>query len=166
MASVTLFNKYVVSKSYCNDISIMDDTYGTNIYDLPAEILLTVDENFKSQISAFRILKDKTTESFIGFLNDVKEKQEEIRILVVDRLYAQSEAIKNIYPNCIIVFCKVHIRRDLINQFGYRSEIVKKFDDVHYNYYILCESFIKYLNDFKVQLQQENKNGVQMINDL
>lgn len=91
--------------------------------------------------------------------------QEEIRILVVDRLYAQSEAIKTIYPNCIIVFCKVHIRRDLINQFGYKSEIVKKFDDIHNNY-ILCESFIKYLNDFKVQLQQENKNGVHMINDL
>lgn len=39
LASVSLFNKIVVLKSYCNDISIIDDTYGTIIYDLSAELL-------------------------------------------------------------------------------------------------------------------------------
>ena len=39
-----------------------------NIYDLPAEILLANDENFKSQILAFGILEDKTTDSTTNIL--------------------------------------------------------------------------------------------------
>ena len=117
LASVTFIHKKICHELYISDIAFLDDTAGTNIYDCPLEVLAVIDQENFTQILAFGLLENKTIQGFQTFLNDVKNETEcEIRAFVIDRLDSQIQAINNIYPMALKVFCKVHIRRDLMNK--------------------------------------------------
>ena len=59
------------------------------------------------------------------FFNDYIELGgSQFRIIVVDHLQAQINALEKAFPNSYIVFCLVHIRRDLLLYFSSDDEII------------------------------------------
>jgi len=93
----------------------------------------------------FSIISNKSTDSLIHFFNDFTELGgSSFRIIVVYRLQAQINAIEKIFPNSHIIYCLVHIRRDLLMHFKEHDEIIIGFDrakaDPSYSY-----TYLEYL---------------------
>ena len=110
----------------CVCVCITDDTASTNIYDQNLQIVIVVDQENKSQLLSFGTLIDKTTNGFYEYFNALKNLHHRSpRIFVVDRSYPQLMALKMVYPESIIVFCHIHIRRDLEKYFKIEDDIIK-----------------------------------------
>ena len=126
---ITIIDKEILNSIYSNDIVIIDDTAMTNLYGLPLETMVVIDSEDHTQLLAYSILPNKSTNSFISFFNDYIELGGSgFRIIVVDRLQAQINALEKMFPNSYIVFCLVHIRRDLLLHFNSSDEIITGFD--------------------------------------
>ena len=113
----------MIDKPYANDICVIDDTMCTNRYKYPVILCLCYDENDKAQMVSIGILVGKTYNDFVDFLiilaNHIK-----IRVFICcDRLKAQKDAIKNIFSEAKIVFCRIHILRNIRDNLG-RSSII------------------------------------------
>ena len=86
---LTAIHLKVISASYWNDIVNVDDTVGTNIYDLSLVALVTIDPDDHTQIVAYGFLADKTQESFQMFFDDVFSfSNKSIRVIIMDRCAA------------------------------------------------------------------------------
>lgn len=108
----------------------MDETAMTNMYGLPLEAMIVIDQEAHTQLLAYSIIPNKSSESFKYFFKDYIELGgKTFRIIVVDRLQAQLDALQEIFPNSYIVFCLVHIRRELLLYFQTSDEIIIKFED-------------------------------------
>ena len=83
----------------------------------------------------------------------------------MDRLPAQIRGIKNVFPNSKIVYCLVHIRRDLVKNFGFDSLIVKGFDEITINY-SACENYIQLLACEMDKLRNSEMNGWRALQEL
>lgn len=134
-------NKYIASMSYSGDYAITDDTSSTNIYDQNLHVVIVIDQENKSQLLSFGTLMDKTTNGYFEYFNTLKNMHNKSpRIFVVDRSYPQLIALKNVYPNSIIVFCHIHIGRDLEKHFSVEDDIVK--------YWYMMNKNISVVNEF------------------
>lgn len=141
--SITIIDDEVISSSYSTDIAIIDDTAMTNVYGLPLETIVVVDQENHTQLLGYSILTDKSEQSFSNFIKDyVSLGGLPFRIIVVDRLEAQYDAFIKEFPNTFIVFCLVHIRRDLVSHFGSNDPIISGFDNAKQN----PASSFQYLN--------------------
>ena len=67
--------------------------------------------------------------------------------MVVDRNEPQMKAIQEVYPETIIVFCLIHIRKNLLTHFNNESDIIHLFDEMQYDL-SLCDEFIATLESF------------------
>ena len=135
LESLTILDKEILESNYSSDIAIIDDTSMTNMYGLPIEAMLVVDQEDHSQLLGYSVLPNKSKESFENFFNDyIKLGGKSFRIIIVDRLEAQYSSIVKVFPQTYIVFCLVHIRKDLrlyFNQLDH--EILNGFDEIRKN---------------------------------
>lgn len=123
----SMISKIISQMPYASDIVEVDDTECTNTFDLPLYAAIVFDENNNVQILGFGILADKSIDSFTRFFQFLHKYVGNIRVTIVDRHKAQSAAIRKVYPNCKVVFCKIHIKRNIKQNFGGKSEILNMF---------------------------------------
>lgn len=129
LTSITIVDDEIISSNYSQDIVIMDDTMMTNMYGLPLETMVVIDQENHTQLLAYSIIPNKSTISFINFFKDFLELGgSQFRIIIVDRLQSQINAIQEIFPDSKIVYCLVHIRRDLLLHFDENDEIITGFN--------------------------------------
>lgn len=114
------------------------------MYGLPLEAMIVIDQEAHTKLLACSVIPNKTSNSFKNFFKDYIELGgKTFRIIVVDRLQARLDALQVIFPNSYIIFCLVHIRRDLLLYFQTSDEIIIKFEDTIVNPSISYE----YLNN-------------------
>lgn len=103
-----------------------------NMYGLPLEAILVIDQEGHSQLLGYSILPNKAKESFETFFRDyISFSRKPFRIVIVDRLEAQFNSITKIFLQSYIVFCLVHIRKDLGIYFDKLDhEILTGFDEI------------------------------------
>ena len=71
----------------------------TNMYGLPLEAMIVIDQEAHTQLLAYSIIPNKSTDSFINFFKDFMELgRKKFSIIVVDRLQAQIDAIEEMFP--------------------------------------------------------------------
>lgn len=150
---------------YSSDLAIIDDTASTNIYGLALELIAVVDQDKHTQILSFGFLEDKSYHGFFSFFQDFKEltNDKKFRIIIIDRLSSQINALKDVFKESVLVFCHTHIRRNLVNSFGINSGIVKNFDNLE-NSYLICENYIKFLIEERKKMLKIK--GIKVIEEL
>ena len=160
----TYIQTEIAESAFATDYLFIDDTSGTNVYDKPLEIMIVIDPEKKSQILGFSILKDQQKESYAQCLTIAKSMIKcDQRIVCSDRSPAQIWAIKNVFPSSLIVFCLLHIKRDLEKCFGETDEIVLYFNLITNNYKY-CDWYVGILQRRLPSLQQ--KEGYKIIDFL
>ena len=126
--SITFIHKRVSQMEYCKRRWYMDDTSNTNVYNKNMIAIIDKDDNSFNQLLSFGYLYDQTEESFKLFLNQLYTilgyKPD---IIICDRCGAQFNAIKEIYPQTKVFFCRVHIERSLKKYFKKDHVIMKMF---------------------------------------
>ncbi len=63
-------------------------------------------------------MKKKTKNSISRFLKELKNKIGNINIFLCDKNKAQIEAIKYVWPESKIIYCAIHIGRNIKNDVG------------------------------------------------
>ena len=104
----------------------MDDIQCTSIDGNTIINICIKDCNDACQLIAFAVTQSKKEEDFKHFISDIKEHHGEPRVFVVDRCGQQYDAISQLTESKI-VFCKVHVRRNIEEMFG-NTIVVKIFD--------------------------------------
>ena len=151
LISLTIVDNEILNSKYANDIAIFDDTAMTNMYGLPLEAVVVVDQENHTQLLGYSIIPNKSKESFELFCQDFLQLGGcPFRIIVVDRLESQFEALSRSFPDSFIAFCLVHIRRDLLSYFPPNDDIIGGFDMIKRNPLM---SF-KYLDYLKLRFSQ------------
>lgn len=75
-------------------------------------------------------------------------------MFIIDKWRGQLKAIKKVFPNCNIVFCRIHLERNIRSTFGKYSRIGSLFNQ-------LLNRSIKlyvYLNELKKLIDQSSKH--------
>lgn len=163
-AAVSFVHITVAQQAYASDMMIIDDTASVNIYELPVQVSLVVDAEANSQVLAFALLRDRTTESHVRFLRDIKRQTGgDPRVISCDRCAAQLSAIRQVFPSSCIVFCRVHLRRDLLKYFDASSQIIQGFDQVKDNVHA-CGQYIELLE--QARMEAEDGTGRSIIDAL
>lgn len=148
----------IAKSQFSYDFASVDDTAGTNIYDLPLEVMLVIDADGKSQVLAFGLLQDRSEQSYQHFFNVVKSQMSENpKFFSSDRSQAQINAIKCIFPNALIIFCRVHLRRDLLKFFEPSDTVIIGFDFC-YNHPEKCDNYIEILKEKINHVSEEARN--------
>lgn len=107
------FHEVICNKAYAKDICIVDDTSCTNKYGFPILVMIVEDENGRSQVLAFSLMKTREATEFDQFFEKVKIKVGNIRLFVCDRNQTQMNSIKRMWPDCLIINCSIHIGRNI-----------------------------------------------------
>lgn len=154
---ITVIDNEILNSNYAHDIVVIDDTAMTNLYGLPLETMVVIDQEDHTQLLGYSILPNKSTTSFLNFFNDYIELGgSQFRIIVVDHLQAQINALEKAFPNSYIVFCLVHIRRDLLLYFSSDDEIIIGFERAKafpsYSY-----KYLEYLKRRIIQMDHSDK---------
>lgn len=122
-------HKPVCHTDYAKDLCVIDDTSCTNRYGLPLLVMIAEDENARNQIISFSFLASRTQQNFINYFNSVKEEIGDIRLFVCDRNQTQINAIKIVWPNSLIIYCSIHIGRNIRS---FDNELYKMFKKMIY----------------------------------
>lgn len=161
-AGLTLINRRLIGKIYANDICELDDTLCTNIFGYPIIPIYVYDEHNHMQILAIGVMCGKKEPDFEQFLTHVKEAVGDIRVFISDRLQAQQNGIEKVFQNPSIVFCKLHIRRNIEQNFGKRNNRVLELFDCFMKEEITRSDYLKALQ----QLLSDEKKHKQHIQNL
>ena len=122
--SMVIINKDMIKKSYSYDYWIIDDSVNVNVYNKPLFVCMVRDEYGTSQILFFGYLFDKKEESFNVIFDNVKEYLPALpKIIISDRDNAQFNSVKSKFPSSLVIFCLVHIFRNL-NKFFCKNHLV------------------------------------------
>ena len=156
--SLLVVNSKIRMCAYSNDIVVLDDTECTNHFHYPFLCFLVFDENNKVQILAIGIITSKEEDNFVDILESLKTLIPEIRVMIVDRLQSQKNAIQKVYNNTFIVFCRIHIARNIKNKMGKDKTILKSFWEF-INKKIKRDEFVK-----RIEKQLEISNSVHLRN--
>lgn len=108
-----LFHIPVCHACYSKDICILDDTSCTNHFGLPLLVMASEDENARTQVMAYAILTSRTKSEFVDFFQEVRLRVGDIRLFVSDRNKTQISALQDVFPDCLIIYCSVHIGRNI-----------------------------------------------------
>lgn len=125
--SLLVINARIRTCDFSNDIVMIDDTECTNHFQYPFLLFIVFDENNHVQNLAISIITSKEESSFINILESLKKFIPTIRVFIIDRLKAQLNAIEHVYPNSSVVFCKVHIARNIQSHMGRNSDVIHLF---------------------------------------
>lgn len=118
------------------------------------------------QILGIGVICGKQTEDFKSFLNDVRNMtKQSIRVFITDRLKAQQNAIEAIFPESHIVFCKIHIRRNIAQSLGKNSKVLSLFDDFM-KFRMSREDYIGFLKGQKALNPKQQQHIQNLIDDL
>ena len=113
----TYISRRFASSAIAKDVVQMDDIVGTNLNNLALLNIVFQDENEKLQVLAFAVLRDRDMRSFVMVLEDIKSLVGHPRVFLVDRYRPQIEAVEMVFPEAQIVFCAVHLRRNIVRVF-------------------------------------------------
>ena len=165
LLSVTIVDNEILFSDYSNDVVIVDDTATTNMYDMPMETMIAIDQENHTQLLAYSIIPNKTTTAFENFFDDYLSLGGKApRFIIVDRLRAQINAISKKFPYAYIAYCLVHIRRDLEQYFKNDPDIIPKFDETKYNPYLSNDYLNLLIN--KLQNFPANTPGAKCLQSL
>ena len=128
LESISFISKRFLKTPIALDVVQMDDIQCVTNDNNTIINLCIKDANNVCQIIAFAITNSRKEQDFERFLNDIKEHHGEPRVFVVDRCGQQFDAIKQTTESKI-VFCKVHIRRNIQEMFGVNI-VVRSFDQL------------------------------------
>ena len=159
--SLLMINARIRDRPYSRDIVVIDDTECTNRFNYPLLPFLVFHEHNKVQMLAISIIINKEKKSFIDILQSLKLAISSIRIFIVDRLKAQVEAIKHVYPESFWVFCHVHIGRNIESKFGRNTFVASLF----WNFVRKKISEEEYVNELKKLLCNTDSRHVQNLLD-
>ena len=104
--------------TYANDICVLDDTSCTNYFGLPLLVMISEDENGRDQVLSFSIMMSRTKNDFLDYFRYVKNIIGKIRLFVCDRNKTQISALKEIWPASNIIYCGIHIGRNIRDKVG------------------------------------------------
>ena len=122
-----IINSRIKKCAYAKDIIVMDDTMCTNRFQYPILPFIVFDENNAVQILAIAIIKEKDEIYFANILRSFKSEINSVKIFLIDRLISQTNAIKKIFPSSKIVYCRLHIKRNIEHHMGRNSKILEAF---------------------------------------
>ena len=136
----TIINKYLARTNYC-DVLVVDDTVGVLSLNYPIEIVVFRDPNGRVQLLGFGLISSKETEAFEDFFKGFKEllieerqgmeTQNEVgKIIVCDRLKSQTNGILKVFTDSLIIYCKVHLKRNFSNAYPNNEKINKLFNNM------------------------------------
>ena len=74
---------------------------------------MSEDENGLSQVLTFSIMISRVKAMFVEYLTELKHRIGDICLFVFDRHRTQVVAIKEVFPDSYIIFCRVHIGRNI-----------------------------------------------------
>ena len=157
---LTLINSSIISKPYAQDICVMDDTMCTNKYRYPIILCYCYDENDKAQMIALGILLGKTFNDFVDFLI-ILSKYINFRIFICDRLESQRKAIKYVFKTSKIVFCRVHILRNVADHCGVNSVIYQTLIKLFHGE-MKASDFVSLINN-EIQKNTKEKPHLQLL---
>lgn len=112
------FFEPVINSYYSSSICVIDDTSCTNYFGQSLFVIMAIDENYHDQVLSFALMSKKTIKSISRFFRELKKKVGNIRIFLTDRNKAQIESLKLIWPESQIIYCAVHIGRNIKNVVG------------------------------------------------
>jgi hypothetical protein len=166
LCSVFFAFRPLLNYSFVSDFLVTDDTACTNIFDLPLAACFAVDPNGYTQLPFFGILCGKSSEAFQSFFEFVKfNLPESVRVFIVDRSKAQISGILAAFPESDFVYCFIHIHRNLLQKFGDKSEIGKKFNELKFQHGSE-EEFINLLHQKLAQISDKKNEGKQVLQNL
>lgn len=165
LLSAYCFNLKIIQCKYSQDICIIDDTSCTNYFGLPLLITFVMDPNGMTQIMGFGIIESKEQSSFSSYFKALKKINGNIRLWVCDRNLSQTASIKEIFPESKIIHCHLHIKRNLVSNFGTGHEIVNAYKALIEGNY-LEQDFLELLELYKYRLSTNNKKGKRVIKEL
>ena len=135
LVRASVLNCNVSCHIYASDIMIIDDTAGTNIYDMKLEVIIVIDPESKSQLYGFGFLSGQDQDAYQTFFQEIKDiSGQSPRVIIVDRSPAQYAAIRSVFPNTYIAFCLRHLGKDLQKYFPPESDIIIGFYDIQRNF--------------------------------
>lgn len=159
LCGCVVINKLIITSKIC-DILVVDDTVGISKLDYPMECIMCKDGNGKMQLLAFGYLLNKCESGFELFFKTFKELSLKERmkvddesfgkIFVCDRSKPQSNAIKSVFLNSKIIYCKWHLLKDIERKYSKNSNIYQscykmlKFRTEEYE-----KKYEKYLKELK-----------------
>lgn len=155
----TFISKRFYDLNIATDIVFMDDTCCVNYFDFPLICITFEDFNGVRQLLAFGFLPSKEEKDFNSFLYDIKNYiSKPIRVFIVDRLKSQAKSIKNIFINAEIVYCRVHLERNIRTTFGHYSKIGSLIHQL-FNGKITNEIYLNNLDELIDQIKK-HKNAL------
>jgi hypothetical protein len=119
----------VVAHGMCRETLSLDDTFCTNFFKMPLSGIVTVDPMDATQLVAFALLRDGSSEALIPFLRFVREYMNDghPRAFIIDRALAERLAVLAVFPEAHICFCLIHIFRNLEQKCGRDHILVLQF---------------------------------------
>ena len=116
--SAYVFHDRIVGTNYANDIIVIDDTSCTNYYKKPVIAAIVEDEKGYVQHLLYAITSHRTKAAFICYFNELKMQVGSVRVFICDRNEAQINAIKAVFPQSFIIYCHIHIGKNIKDKAG------------------------------------------------
>ena len=128
LESLSFLSKRFLKTPIALDVVQMDDIQCISNDNHSIINICIKDANDVCQLIAFAVTHSRKECDFARFISDLKEHHGEPRVFIVDRCGQQLEAIKNTTKS-LIVFCRVHVRRNIEEMFG-GGVVVRSYDQL------------------------------------
>ena len=126
-------NSVLLAKRLEVEFVYVDDTSCSNDFYLPVISVLCRDMSNTVHAVAWGVLKNRTTETFTRFFSFVARYFPSITTFMCDRHYAQRKAITIAFGDSVHIFhCCVHIARNIANNVGQNTQLIKHFWEMRY----------------------------------
>ena len=150
-------HNHMLNCPYARDIVIIDDTSCTNFYGKPLITMIVEDENGKNQVLSFGIMEDRCKNSFRIYFSNVKKLIGDIEVFVTDRNFTQIDAVCELWPNAIIIYCTRHIGKNIKDKVS--KEMYEEFQKMLHNKKTE-EELLKDFRDYIVAHQDTQASNV------
>ena len=152
--SFIFMNKRILNDSSSKNTWWIDDTLNLLEYNMPVLGIVVKDVYGNSQILSISILHDKSEKSFDVVFDVIKKCcQFNPNVICMDRCQAQFNSVRKHFEESKIIFCHIHLKRNLENKYGKSSPIVKLFkktmqNQIHESIFLNCvEQLLSKCND-------------------
>lgn len=125
--AINMYNNLIKGAAFVLHCIYLDDTRNTNKWGMPLIAANSKDANGFVQLAGFGLMNSATQEDFELFLIGIQKCHGMVKNFVVDHNFAQIAAIRKIFPDAKLLYCLLHIKRNLIHAFKSDSEIVQNF---------------------------------------
>lgn len=96
------------------EILFIDTTYCVNQYGMPLFVLLCMDSFGFGRPVGYALIADEVTETFTSVLQFFKEQNkasERLNCVILDKDYAEIDAVKVVFPNSRVSLCLFHVMK-------------------------------------------------------